>query len=181
METFTEPKQLADNPDYHIQRAKTLSALTDEMIDTPISNLINAVNNLPYCFTLQSCYGHFVYSGQKDPQNVDPLPRGDTIAEVEYRIAYIALCIENSLLGRELLEKLKEIPAFDPEYVQCCCAEWFWERHINSYAVQVEPDRFKDKDTATVDFEEALHIEQTRDELFIRLHRLLEDIRSNTG
>lgn len=37
---------------------------------------------------------------------------------MEYRIAYIAFCIENNLLGRELLESLKEITVIDPENIQ---------------------------------------------------------------
>jgi hypothetical protein len=93
---------------------------------------------------------------------------------VEYRIAYIAFCIENSLLGRELFEALKEITAIDPENVQFCCAEWFWKRQVNSYALQVEPDRLKGKDTAILDYKEALHIEKIRNEFFIRLYELLE-------
>jgi len=56
------------------------------------------------------------------------LPVKDTIAKVEYRIVYIAFCIENSFLGRELFESLKEITAIDPENIQFCCAEWFWKR-----------------------------------------------------
>jgi hypothetical protein len=176
LETFTGLKELVENPNYQMQRQKTLHALTDEMIDMPIINLVNSFNKLPYCFTLQSCYGHFIYNGQKDSRNVEPLPMRDTIAEVEYRIAYIALCIENSLLGTELFEDLRKIPAIDPKNVQFCCAEWFWERYANSYALQVEPDRFKRKDTAVVGFKEALHIEKTRDEFFIRLYRLLENM-----
>ena len=77
------------------------------MIDEPIIELINAFNKLPFCFTLQSCYGHFVYSGQNDPQNLEPLPLTDTIGVVEYRIAYIAFCIENSDQGRKFLEALR--------------------------------------------------------------------------
>ena len=176
METFTELKELVENRNYQIQRQETLHALTDEMIDVPIINLVNSFNKLPYCFTLQSCYGHFVYNGQKDSRNVEPLPRRDTIVEVEYRIAYIAICIENSSLGTELFEDLRKIPAIDPKNVQFCCAEWFWERYANSYALQVEPDRFKRKDTAIVDFNEALHIEKTRNEFFTRLYRLLENM-----
>jgi hypothetical protein len=177
LETFTEPKELAENPHYQVQRQKTLHALTDEMIDMPIINLVNEFNRLPFCFTLQSCYGHFVYNGQKNSRNLEPLPVRDTIGEVEYRIAYIAFCIENSLLGRELFEALKKIPAIDPKNVQFCCAEWFWQRHVNSYALQVEPDRFKHKDTAVVDFKEALYIEKIRNEFFIRLYGLLENVR----
>jgi hypothetical protein len=94
---------------------------------------------------------------------------------VEYRIAYIAFCIENSALGKALFAALKGITAIDRENVQFCCAEWFWKRQINSYALQVEPDRFKHKDTAIIDFKEALHIEKIRNEFFIRLYELLEN------
>lgn len=175
METFTELKDLAENPHYQVQKRKILYDLNDDMIDTPIVDLINWFNKLPYCFTLQSCYGHFVYNGQKDTHNLDPLPAKEIIAQVEYRIAYIAFCIENSASGRGLFEALKEITAIDPENVQFCCAEWFWKKQINSYALQVEPDRFKRKDTAIIDFKEALHIEKIRNTFFIRLYELLEN------
>ena len=175
METFTELKELAEDPHYQVQKQKALSDLTDDMIDIPIIDLINGYNKLPYCFTLQSCYGHFVYNGQKDIHNLEPLPIKGAIDKLEYRIAYIAFCIENSHLGRELFESIKEIAAIDPENVQFCCAEWFWKRQVNSYALQVEPDRFKRKDMAIVDFKEALHIEKIRNEFFIRLYELLEN------
>ena len=58
-------------------------------------------------------------------------------------------------MGKELFEALKEITAIDPENIQFCCAEWFWKRQVNSYVLQVEPDRFKHKDTAELDFKEA--------------------------
>ena len=175
METFTELKELVENPHYQVQKQKALFNLNDDMIDMPIVNLINRFNELPYCFTLQSCYGHFVYNGKKDPHNLDPLPSEKIIGKVEYRIAYVAFCIENSASGRRLFEALKEITAIDPQYVQFCCAEWFWKRQINSYALQVEPDRFKSKDTAVIDFKEALHIEKTRNTFFVRLYELLEN------
>jgi hypothetical protein len=174
LETFIELKELTENSHYQMQRRKSLCNLTDDMIDEPIIDLINGFNRLPYCFTLQSCYGHFVYNGQNDSHNLEPLPVSEIITKVEYRIAYIAFCIENSLMGRGLFEALKEITAIDPEKVQFCCAEWFWERQVNSYALQVEPDRFKHYDTAVVDFKEALYIEKIRNEFFIRLYELLE-------
>ena len=158
-----------------MQKQKTLRALTDDMIDMPIIHLIKGFNRLRYCFTLQSCHGHFVYSGQKDIHNLEPLPAKGAIAKVEYRIAYIAFCIENSLLGRDLFESLKGITAIDPENVQFCCAEWFWKKQVNSYAMQVEPDRFKRKDTAILDLKEALYIEKIRNEFFIRLYELIEN------
>jgi hypothetical protein len=77
--------------------------------------------------------------------------------------------------GRGLFAALKEITAIDPENVQFCYAEWFWKRQVNSYALQVKPDRFKHQDTAIIDFKEALHIEKIRNEFFIRLYKLLEN------
>ena len=159
---------------FQVQKQNTLRELTDDMIDMPIIDLINGFNTLPYCFTLQSCYGHFIYNGQKDPDNMEPLPISATIARVEYRIAYIAFCIENIGSGRRLYEALNGITAMDPENVQFCCAEWFWERQVNSYALQVEPDRFKREDKALLDYREALHIEKIRNKVFAQLRELLQ-------
>ena len=144
------------------------------MIEAPIIGLVTAFNKLSYCFTMQSCYGHFLYNDHWDPYNLDPLPDTNTIASVEYRIAYIAFCVEDSDSGRRLVEALKELTVIDPENIQFCCAEWFWERQINSYALQVEPDRFKNEDRAILDYAEALKIERIRNEFFIQLKYLLQ-------
>lgn len=90
METFTELKKPLENPHFHKQKQEALCELADDMIDKPIVNLIKGFNELPCCFTLQCCYGHFVYNGQKDTNNLDPLLAKEIITEVEYRIAYIA-------------------------------------------------------------------------------------------
>lgn len=172
MKTYTEPKELVGNPLYQDQREKSLAGLSDAMIDEPIVDLINNFNRLSHCFTLQCCYGHFVYSGQNDPDNLDPLPVTDTISSVEYRIAYVCFCIENSSAGRGFLKILKNITDIDPENVQFCCAEWFWGRQVNSYALQVEPDRFKHQDTAELDYMEALRIEKIRREFYIKLREI---------
>jgi hypothetical protein len=174
LETFTELKEFSENPYFQEQKQKTLNDLTDDMIDMPIIDLIKGFNKLPYCFTMQSCYGHFVYSGQKDLHNLEPLPVAGVKGKIEYRIAYIAFCIDNSASGKELFEKLKEVTFIDSENIQFCCAEWFWNYQINSYALQVEPDRFKHRDTAVIDFNEALHIEKIRNTFFIRLYELIE-------
>lgn len=174
LETFTELKELAENPHYRAQKEKTRCDLANGMIDMPIVDLINGFNKLPHCFTLQSCYGHFVYNGQKDIHNLEQLPTIGGIGTVEYRIAYIAFCIENCLLGRELFGSFEKIMAIDPENIQFCCAEWFWERQINSYVLQLEPARFKRKDTAIIDFKEALQIENARNEFFHQLYEFLE-------
>ncbi|MCK5077323.1 MAG: hypothetical protein KAR38_13155, partial [Calditrichia bacterium] len=133
METFIEPKEMMTNPGFQKQKQKNLLKLTDNMIDPPIIKLIHSFNKLHYCFTLQCCYGHFVYGG-RGPHNIDPLSVIKVIDKVEYRIAYLAFCIENSKPGREFIETLREIPAVDPENIQLCSAEWFWKRQVNSYA-----------------------------------------------
>ncbi|MBD3414277.1 MAG: hypothetical protein GF421_07605 [Candidatus Aminicenantes bacterium] len=173
MKTYTEPKELVKNPDYQEQRKKCLSKLHDSIIDAPIRDIIRIINKLPWCFTLQSCFGHFVFKGQGDPQNLEPLPRTDTIDQVEYRIAYIAFCVENSRMGREWLKVLSEIPAIDPDNIQFLSASWFWKKQVNSYALQVEPTRFKHQDKAIIDYPEALDIEQTRNEFFLKLRKII--------
>ncbi len=176
METFTELKELAENPHYQVQRHKSLCDLNDDMIDVPIFDLINGFNKLPYCFTLQSCYGHFAYEGNKDSHILKYVPTTDISSEVGYRIAYIALCIENSKLGKELFEILEKIEAIDPKNIQFCCAEWFWNRQVNSYILQVEPDKFKHQDTAILDYKEALHIDKVRNNVFLQLYELIKNV-----
>jgi len=176
LETYIEPKELVDNPDFAVQKQKALGGLSDDMIDKPIIGIINAFNRIPYCFTLQCCFGHFVYEAQKDAHNLAPLPVTDTIMQVEYRIAYVCFCVREDERGRELLEELKGITAVDPENIQFCCADWFWERQVNSYVLQVEPDRCKDRDSAVIDYQEALQIEKIRNEFFVRLGECLERV-----
>ena len=173
METYTEPNELTENPKFKEQRQESLAAFSNAEIDAPIIEIIENFNKLPFCFTLQSCYGHFLYDGQGNPLNLDPLPVSKTLTRVEYRIAYIAFCLENSDPGRRLFEALKGITAIDPENIQFCCAEWFWKKQVNSYALQVEPDRFKHEDTAIIEGREALHIEKIRNEFFARIKELL--------
>ena len=177
METFTHSKTIRENPQYPAQRRKWLDDLHDEMLDAPIVDLIHRFNRLPHCFTLQSCYGHFVHEGQTDIHNLDPLPKKESPRMVEYRIAYIAFCIENNVSGKKLFGKLKEMATIDPKNIQFGCAEWFWKKQINSFVLQVEPDRFKCKDKALLDFKEALQIEGLRNTLFVRLYKLLENIK----
>jgi len=173
VETFTEPKKLTDFRGFQKQRREHLARLKLDTIEVPIVEIIRGFAKLPYCFTLQSCYGHFVHGSQEDAQNTEPLPAMDGTALVEYRIAYIALCIENNALGRALLADLRDIQSIDPEYVQFGSAGWFWERQPNTYALQVEPRRHMDKDRVVVGYEEAVHIESVRGRFFAHLERLL--------
>ena len=173
METYAEPRDLVDDPDFKEEKKRALAGLTDDMIDAPIVDLVNALNRLPHCFTIQCCYGHFVFEGQDDPESLEPLPDSEIEGEIEYRIAYISFCIENSERGRDLLDALGKVPEIDPDHIQLCSAEWFWERRINTYSLQVEPDRFKDRDTAIIDYAEALHVQEVRDRFFEELGEIV--------
>jgi hypothetical protein len=72
------------------------------------------------------------------------------------------------------LDALKTVKDVDPENIQLCSAKWFWERQVNSYALQVEPERFKFEDKALLDYVEALKIERIRNEFFARVYNFLE-------
>ncbi|MDY7034246.1 MAG: hypothetical protein SVY10_20365 [Thermodesulfobacteriota bacterium] len=174
METFAKPKDFADNTGFREQRKKSLNKLDINSIDTPIIDIIENLSKLSYCFTLQSCYGHFVHNFQKDPHSLEPLPMSDEIKSVEYRIAYIAFCIENSDCGKEFFNDLKEIQLIDTQYIQFGSAEWFWKRHLNSFILQVEPERYMMKDKAFVDYNEALHLQKTRNSFFAELRYLIQ-------
>lgn len=43
LKTFTEPKELVENPHYQVQRQKSLCELADDMIDAPIIELMTAI------------------------------------------------------------------------------------------------------------------------------------------
>jgi len=172
METFKVIKDFVDNPHFYEQRQESLNELDLTMIDAPILEIIKGFSKLPYCFTLQSCYGHFLHHNQRDSKNIEPLPVSDNIKKVEYRIAYIALCIENSELGIKLFHDLSKIAAINTEYIQFGCGDWFWNRQVNSYALQVEPKRFMTKDKVTVEYDEALHIEKVRNKFFDAIKKI---------
>ena len=174
METFTQPKEFVDNPHYRAQRQGYLDRLDMNTVDRPIVEIIDGFSKLPYCFTLQSCYGHFVHDFQKHPHNIEPLPDSDSILPVEYRIAYLALCVENSDPGRALFRDLEKIPAMDTVYVQFGSADWFWERQVNTYVLQVEPERYMMQDRAVIGYQEALYIEEIRHRFFTAVNRLVQ-------
>ena len=174
METFTAIKDFVDNPHFYEQRRKSLNELDLTMIDAPIVEINKGFSKLPYCFTLQSCYGHFLYGNQRNPKNIEPLPISDNIEKAEYRIAYIAFCIENSESGIELFHDLNKITVINPEYIQFGCAEWFWKRQVNSFALQVEPKRFMKRDKAIIDYQEALRVEKVRNEFFEEIEKIVQ-------
>jgi len=166
LETFAAPKKIVDNPEFQSQRQKYLAGLESAVIDAPILEIVHEFSKHPFCFTMQSCYGHFLYDGQRDPYNLAPLPFSRQITTVTYKIAYLAFGIENSTSGSKFLACLDHFTEIDPDYIQLCSAEWFWERQVNSYALQVEPDRFKHKDSVIIEYAEALHIESIRNRFY---------------
>ena len=173
METFSAPRGFVKNSNYQMQKRESLRKLDFSIIDSPIIDIVRGFSRLNYCFTLQSCYGHFLYPAKRDPDNIEPLPFVNDIKSVEYRIAYLAICIEDSIPGKELFDNLGEIPSVDQEYIQFGSAGWFWERQLNSYALQVEPMRYMNRDRCRIDYAEALHVEQIRNQFIEQLRTLL--------
>ncbi len=176
METFIQIKPMVVDALYHDRRKRCLNELNIDELDAPIVDLIDDLCKFQFCFTIQSCFGHFLYSCQEDPNNLEPLPSTGKIQSVEYRIAYIALCCEDSRSGRKFLRRLKQLPAIDPQHIQFGCAGWFLERIPNSYVLQVEPERFMGEDKCTVDYKEALHIEKVRNAFYDRFRMLVTTI-----
>jgi Uncharacterized conserved protein len=178
METYTSVKPLVFNPGYSTGRQNALDQLKVEIragrIDPPLIDILTMISGLPCCYTLQSCFGHFVHEKQRNEQNFEPLARYEgTVAEVTWRIAYMAFCIEDSPDGRALCSALQDLTTIDPNNVQFGCADWFLEQCVNSYVFQVSPERFRYQDTMILSMQEALQVEHVRDLLFQRLCRII--------
>lgn len=173
LETFTLPKEFVNNPQYDQDRRATLATLDIESIDDPIAAFIADFTILPHSFTLQSCYGHFLYTPEQDVHNLDSLP-SDASDTIKYRMAYIVFCIQNSPLGRSFYKSLTRIPAAAPEYIQFGSADWFWMQHHNSYVLQVMPRHLMTKDEVTINHAEAVQVQKCRDLFFIKLIKLLD-------
>ncbi|MGD8605162.1 MAG: hypothetical protein PVF49_11380 [Anaerolineales bacterium] len=176
METFTKPRGFVTNPDFARQKVETLKSLDPSDLDPPIVDIVADFNRLQYCYTLQICWGHFVYEGQTDIHNLARLPTDPFDGEIDYRLAYIALCLADDQDGKALFDRLAIIPRLDPDYIQFGSADWFWERHLNSYAVQVEPARYQHRDRAQVDFGEALHLQKVRDMFYAEIRLMLNNL-----
>ena len=175
METFTEPRAFVLSPRYAQDRTETIASLDLKSIDAPIVDIVSALIELPYCFPLQSCFGHFVCTADQNLRTLSPIPElcKDPI---RYRIAYLAVCIENSSYGRELHDSLSAIRIVDPVYVQFGSADWFWDQFPNSYVLQVEPPRYIKKDEAVIGYSEAIHVQEVRDRFFTQLKKCLSDV-----
>lgn len=175
METFVELKKLVQDPDYTDRRKKYLNNLDLNVIDKPIRKIIECFGNLESCFTLQSCFGHFVYGEEKDIHNIKLLPNRGIPGSIEYRIAYIALSIQNNEKGQEIVRMLKNIANKDPAYIQFGSAEWFWKSSVNSVVIQVEPECYKSLDKIVTNYHEAAKIQKARDMFFEEIESLVCD------
>jgi len=175
MQTFITKRPIIENPNFSIQRNFAHDNLNLDDIDTPIVDLIKDMAMLPYCFTQQCCYGHFVYDKQSNTHNLEPLKQIDGALDVEYRIAYIAICVDNSGEGLKLLAELEDVVNIDNANIQFGSATWFWNQQVNSYVLQVQPDRLKDKDKMIIDIQEAYHIESIKKLFFDQLKLLVKN------
>jgi len=161
-----------ENRGYDRARQKSIAELDLSSVDGPITDIVEGFTAIPHCFTLQCCYGHFLCAPEQGRHNIDPIPHGFS-GSATYRIAYIAFCLENSPQGQVLRQSLARLSAIDPEFVQFGSAGWFWERCVNSYALQVEPDAHMLKDEAILGPAEALRTQAVRDRFFEELRVLL--------
>lgn len=175
METYISPPAMIDCSTFQRDRRIVLDTLDSDLIDAPIAALINRLNKLPYLFTLQCCHGHFLSCGGEDVQRLEMVSSISGIDKIEYRLAYIAFCIENSSSGRSFLKQLATIPLTDPDYIQFCSASWFWEQLANTYVLQVMPERIKDRDFSRLDYSEARKVEKVRDTFFLRINEIIPE------
>jgi len=174
METFSKAREFVDHPKYVIDRKKALSGFRSRDIDAPIRDIVKDFARLPHCFTLQCCHGHFLWKGQTDRHNMDVLPVQNP-GMIRYRIAYLALCIEQGDWGVHIRERLAAICETDEAYVQFGSPHWFWQKYPNSYALQVEPRRYMFLDEALLEHAEALHVQSIRDVVFQQVRKLLKE------
>jgi hypothetical protein len=180
METFCKARDFVQHTHYERDRASVISNFVLEDIDEPIRDIMTALLRVSQCFSLQSCYGHFIWKGQHDEHNLCVLP-SENQGLVRYRIAYLALCIKKGTQGAHLRECLASIREIDVEYVQFGSPDWFWQKYPNSYALQVEPKRFAFQDQAILEHIEAQYVQSVRDKFFQRIRDLVGDRENQFG
>lgn len=172
METFAGPKPFVDNPEFEKNRSVTLETLRNLIatgkIDPPVVELLELFSRIPHCYTIQSCSGHFVHERQPDEYTTARLaPYRGIVHTIHYRLAYLAFVLEKSKNGSVLCRDLRTLALRNSVYIQFGSAGWFWEQSVNSYQIQVAPEREKYKDCFWVTYKEALLLEKARD-LLIR-------------
>lgn len=177
METFVPSAAFVENRGFAEQRRRSLRGLRRQMLDAPIAELIMCFAELPYCFTLQCCFGHFLRDTDDDDHTLARLTDTPCDGTVLYRIAYVAWCIDAGADGRRLREDLWSVATSAPELIQFGSATWFWERQVNSYVLQVQPVRYAHLDSVRLEIPEALRVQAVRDGFFDGLGGLLSEHR----
>jgi hypothetical protein len=178
METFTAARPFSPHPGYSIDRNNALLDLEVEIqrgsIDAPLLPLIQECRLIPHCFTLQCCFGHFVYDGEPDRENlILPTSYRGTVENVLFRLAYLTVCLQDNPGGREMYADLEALTSLNPDYIQFGSADWFWEQMINTYCIQLEPDWMKTQDSGMISQKEALLIEKLRPIFFNQLAAII--------
>ena len=95
MQTYTKARPIEDDPDFEARRDAARAALDLPDVDEPMVPLVEELNRLPHCFTLQCCFGHFVADGETDPRTLAPPPPMGK-KSMEYNLAYVAFCAVRS-------------------------------------------------------------------------------------
>ncbi len=179
MDTFTPARDFINDSLFSKRRNRSLKYLDINAIDQPIKDIISMLRHVPYCFTLQCCWGHFVHDGQTDPRGLETLASYSENTTITYRIAYLAICIKHNDAGIGLYKNLQDIVKIDPHNIQFGSADWFWREHTNSYILQVEPERFCMKDTAVLGVPEAIYIQGIRNKMFEAIREICVGIKTN--
>jgi hypothetical protein len=157
-----------DNPEYGKNRSVALVILQNLVatgkIDPPIVELIELFSRVPHCYTIQSCYGHFVHDREPEEHTTARLgPYRGLVHTVQYRIAYIAFVLEKSRNGFALCRDLRMLASRNSGYIQFGSAGWFWEQSVNTHQIQVAPEREKCRDSLRVTYDQAFRLEKVRD------------------
>ena len=182
MQAFTEPRAPVPNETFATQRARVLAELDLEGLDCPLRDLVARLAEVPCCFPVESCCGHFVILQGDERRIFDRLPPlTDDITSVLYRVAYLALCVDDSPAGRDLLRELRAVPSIAPERVQFGCVDHHWRRQVNTFVLQVVPWPHRVVDDVLLTPEEARDVEDARRWFFIRLDDLVRDLRERPG
>ena len=177
MQTFTEPRQLETNPDFAAQREHALAHLDLEALDCPLVDLVQRISAVPWCFPVESCCGHYVIMDGENRRVYDQLPPlGGGANRVLYRVAYLALCVDDSPAGLDLLRDLRAVPSIAPEQVQFGCVDRFWDRQVNSFVLQVVPWAHRFVDDVLLSPAAAAEVEEARSWFFARLDDLVRDL-----
>jgi len=177
VETFVPAVEFVEDSGFATRRRRAMRDLDLDALDVPVAELIAGFAELPWCFTLQCCYGHFVRRGDDDHTLARLAGEALSAEPVLYRIAYVAWCIDPGAEGRRLRDDLRDVAAHEPALVQFGSATWFVERQVNSYVLQVEPERYAHLDKVLLGYDEALRVQAARDAFFVRLSGLLDEHR----